>query len=254
VAQHIQFGFDQRTVISDDLQSHINPVVTAQDSRGASGNVRVNHSAGQLSTFNSGAGAAQNGAAGHQVQLRASDGLVQVGAYRVEPGVAETLRAQAPEMFVAPEVKAAEAQKEADNAKDAEAEREEINRYKDDAVEGVAMHIANDVDFGDQTRLLWELHSTGAVSTGTLNRVADQLRLSVSDTVDAINAISTHSSLQLAAMCGAAGVDAAAFSDWMKKDHSTEMFKAVQVATQDRDIVRAWGSHIAAFKARGGVR
>jgi hypothetical protein len=172
----------------------------------------------------------------------------------VTPETEATLRKQAPDLFVAPEVRAAEAAKVAGNAKDEEATRPELNRYRDDAVEGVAMHISNDVDFGDQTRLLWELHSTGQVTEATLNRVADQLHLSVGETVEALNAISTHSSLQLAALCGAAGVDAQAFSAWMKQDHSTAMFKAVQVATQERDIQRAWGSHIAAFKARGGVR
>jgi hypothetical protein len=91
-----------------------------------------------------------------------------------------------------------------------------------------------------------------AVSTSTINKFADQMHMSVADTIDAVNALHTNTSLQLAAMCKANGVDAQAFSTHMKTYHSTDMFKAIQVHSQERDMVRAWSGHIASFKARGG--
>jgi hypothetical protein len=55
----------------------------------------------------------------------------------------------------------------------------------------------------------------------------------------------------VATLCKVAGVDAQAFNTYMKTHHSTEMFKALQVHSQERDMQRAWSGHIAAFKARG---
>jgi hypothetical protein len=116
------------------------------------------------------------------------------------------------------------------------------------------MHISNDVAFADQVSLLHQLHTTGTVSEATLQRVAEQLHMSVGEAVDAINAVTVNTSLQLQALCNAKGVDAQAFSAWMKSAHPTEMFKAMQVHTQERDLMRAWNGHVAAFKARGGAR
>ena len=114
------------------------------------------------------------------------------------------------------------------------------------------MHIANDVDFSTQTRLLLELHRDGAVSNGTLQSASEQLHMSVDETVAALNAVTVNANGQLQALCNARGVDPVAFSDYMKTHRATEMFKAVQVHTQERDFVRAWGHHVDAFKARGG--
>jgi hypothetical protein len=152
-------------------------------------------------SFNTGTDAA----ATHQsstlrVQLQAPTGLVKVPGtnHEVTPEVLEVMRTTSPELFVEPSVKAAEVAKESDNAKDIDAKREEINRFVDPAAEGVAMHISHDVEFGDQVRLLHELHTTGTVSTGTLNRVADQMHMSVDETVAALNAVSMNTAKSLA--------------------------------------------------------
>jgi hypothetical protein len=172
--------------------------------------------------------------------------------HEVTPAVLEQMRTTSPELFEAPEVAKAEAKAAVADAAKEEADRIDLNRYPDDAAEGVAMHFASDVQFGDQVRVLHELHTTGNISAATLNRVADQLHLSVNDTVEAINTIATHSALQLNAMCNAHGVqDAQAFSNWYKANDPNAFFKSVQVATQDRNIVKAWSGPIAAWKARG---
>jgi hypothetical protein len=110
---------------------------------GASSNVRVNQPS--LARWNSGSDkGATAGSSVQQVQLRADTGLVNVGGYETTPEVAATLTKQAPDLFVAPEVKA---QQEVEAVKAEAAEevaRAELNRFADDAAEGVALHISSD--------------------------------------------------------------------------------------------------------------
>jgi hypothetical protein len=114
------------------------------------------------------------------------------------------------------------------------------------------MHLAHEVAFGDQVRVLHELHTTGTISAVTLNRVADQMHLSVDETVAALNAVHMNTSVQLQTMCKASGVtDPQAFSAWFKASDPTAFFKSVQVHAQDRDMKRAWEGPIAMWKARG---
>jgi hypothetical protein len=209
---------------------------------------------GNLQTFNSGSGNATVSPAVNSVQLKAPTGLVRVPGTTLDvtPDVLETMRTTSPELFEAPEVAKAEAKAAVTDAAKEAADLADLNKFADPAVEGVHMHISNEVEFGDQVRLLHELHTTGTVSTSTINRFADQMHMSVNDTIDAVNALHTNTSLQLAAMCKANGVDAQAFSSYMKTYHSADMFKAIQVHSQERDMVRAWSGHIASFKARGG--
>ena len=221
-----------------------------------------------FTSWNSAGGNAQAGASVTQTQLRASTGLVKVAGFEVTPDVAATLSETAPELVtrvrgvdgrdeyltVDPAAKAAEAAKEADNAKDEEAARIELNRFVDDAAEGVMMHLNADVDFGDRTRFLIEMTRDGVPSEATLKNIAQQLHMSVDDTVEALNAVHTNMSFQLAAVCGANGVDAQAFSAWAKADRSSEMFKALQVHSNDRNVEAAWTKLVTEFKARGGVR
>jgi hypothetical protein len=186
-----------------------------------------------------------------RTQLHADTGLVKVGDYETTPEAAATLQKQAPGLFEAPEVKQAE-QAAAEKAEaDAEAERAELNRFADDAAEGAAMHIANDVAFADQVALLNQLYTKGQVSEATLNRVADQLHMSVDDTVAALNAVTVNANGQLTALCNTKGVNAQDFSSWMKATRPSDMFKAVQIHLQERDFVRAYGRHLDAYKARG---
>jgi hypothetical protein len=114
-----------------------------------------------------------------------------------------------------------------------------------------AMHIANEVSLSDRTQLLWQLHSTGTVSGPTMQRVAEQMNLSVDEAAEALNAVHTNHSFQVATLCGAKGVDAQAFAGWAKTNRSTEMFRAVQVQANERDFVRAWSGLVDEFKARG---
>jgi hypothetical protein len=253
VADQIQFFADGSIHSMDGqvLNRGVQHPSAMSDSAKAGINIALRD--GSLHTFNSHSGNAQVAPATTTVQLKAATGLVKVPGtpHEVTPEVLERMKETSPELFESPEAAKAEAKAVATDAAKEAADRADLNRYKEDAVEGVAMHISSDVEFGDQVRVLHELHTTGTVSTATLNKVADQLHLSVSDTVDALNAVHTHSNLQLAAMCGANGVDAQAFATWFKGNDPNAFFKSVQIATQDRDIVKAWSGPIAAWKARG---
>jgi hypothetical protein len=187
------------------------------------------------------------------VQLQQPDGRVAIAGTSVTPEVLETMKRTSPELFLEPEAKAAQKVEAADAAADAaaeEAKREEINRFVDDAAEGVAMHIANEVSLSDRTQLLWQLHSTGTVNGPTMQRVAEQMHLSVDEAAEALNAVHTNHSMQVATLCAAKGVDAQAFAGWAKNNRSTEMFRAVQIQANERDFVRAWSGLVDEFKAR----
>jgi hypothetical protein len=253
--QSVTFGTDNRTVISTD-HDHLNRGVqnpsALSDTQKAGVNIATK--VGGLTTFNSGSGMpATHRQNATQVQLQQPDGRVAIAGTSVTPEVLETMKTTSPELFLEPEAKAAQKVEAADAAADAaaeEAKREEINRFVDDAAEGVAMHIANEVSLSDRTQLLWQLHSTGTVNGPTMQRVAEQMHLSVDEAAEALNAVHTNHSMQVATLCGAKGVDAQAFAGWAKNNRSTEMFRAVQIQANERDFVRAWSGLVDEFKAR----
>jgi hypothetical protein len=131
------------------------------------------------------------------------------------------------------------------------AARVALNTHPVEAIEASHQHLLGEVDFATQTRLLLELSRDGQPSRQTLERAAEQLGQSVDDAIETINRVNTGTSLQMAALCNARGVDPVAFSEYMKANRATEMFRCVQIATQDRDLERAWGVDVEAFKARG---
>jgi hypothetical protein len=255
--QSVTFGTDNHTVISTD-HDHLNRGVqnpnALSDTQKASVNIAIRD--GNLSTWNSQGGDTTVAPKVTSVQLQAPTGLVKVPGmnHEVTPEVLEKMKETSPELFIEPEAKAAQKVEAADAAADAaaeEAKRAEINRFVDDAAEGVAMHIANEVSLSDRTQLLWQLHSTGTVSGPTMQRVAEQMNLSVDEAAEALNAVHTNHSFQVATLCGAKGVDAQGFATWAKTNRATEMFRAVQIQANERDFVRAWSGLVDEFKARG---
>jgi hypothetical protein len=253
--QSVTFGADNRTIVSTD-HDHLNRGVQNPSalSDTAKANVNIATRTGELHTFNSHAGNAQVAPAVTTVQLQAPTGHVAILGTTVAPEVYEKMKETSPELFVEPEAKAAKqaeaAAMEADAAKEAAAV-EEINRFVDPAAEAASLHVNSDVSLSDRTQLLWQLHSTGTVSGPTLQRVAEQMYLPVDQAVEALNAIHTNHSMQVATLCGAKGVNAQAFGAWAKNNRSTEMFRAIQVQANDRDFVRGWSGLVDEFKARG---
>jgi hypothetical protein len=112
-------------------------VVTTGDSKAAGRAIQTR--TGVLDTYQQGVGA-QSKPSITSVQLAAKTGLVKIGGYEVTPEVAATLTEVAPGLTKDPAIKAAEAAKEADNAKDEEVTREEANRHPGE-IEGYHQHI-----------------------------------------------------------------------------------------------------------------
>jgi hypothetical protein len=121
VANQITFSSDGSIHSMDGqvLNRGIDKSVAVSDTQKA--NVGIQTRTGGITTFNSATGPAAHRNNSTQVQLRAPTGLVKVGDFEVTPEVAQTLTEAAPEMFVDPSVKAAEAALEADKARSEEA-------------------------------------------------------------------------------------------------------------------------------------
>src|ERR1700678_2688262 len=163
--QSVTFGTDNHTVISTD-HDHLNRGVqnpnALSDTQKASVNIAIRD--GTLSTWNSHGGDTTVAPKVTSVQLQSPTGLVKVPGmnHEVTPEVLEKMKETSPELFIEPEAKAAQKVEAADAAADAaaeEAKRAEINRFVDDAAEGVAMHIANEVSLSGQETLLCEVDS-----------------------------------------------------------------------------------------------
>jgi hypothetical protein len=251
----IQFNSDN-TVHSNEgtvLNKAVNPANAMSD--GQKANVNITTRTPGLTRYNTGSDApATHRNSTTSVQLQSPTGRVAILGTTVAPEVYERMKETSPELFLEPEAKAAQKVEAADAAADAaaeEAKRAEINRFVDDAAEGAALHVNSDVSLSDRTQLLWQLHSTGTVNGPTLQRVAEQMLLPVDQAVEALNAIHTNHSMQVATLCGAKGVDAQAFAGWAKTNRATEMFRAVTIQANERDFVRAWSGLVDEFKARG---
>jgi hypothetical protein len=240
--------------VDTTLEDHIRPNNVLADSQRHT--VGIQTRVGGLTTFNSGAGPATHRQNATQVQLHQPTGRVMVPGTNLDvtPEVLEQMKETSPHLFVEPEVKAAQKVEATDAAADAaaeEAKTAEINRFLDPEAEGVAMHVNAEVSLADRTQLFWQLHSTGTVNGPTLQRVAEQMHLPVDQAVEALNAVHTNHSMQVATLCGAKGVDAQGFATWAKNSRASEMFRAVQIQANERDFVRAWSGLVDEFKARG---
>jgi hypothetical protein len=257
VTTSIQFNSDGTIHTGDiDISASVN-TANSMDGNTDGRAVRVNSS--DSGSWQQHGGATQ-GPSVYRIQTIAPDGQVAVGntGMRTDPVSAANAIAMNPSLADTPEQTAAKiAAGEATVKAEADAEKRktEINRFVDDAAEGVMMHVNSEVSFEDRTRFLIEMTRDGEASTATLQRISERLHLSVGETVDALNAITTNTSLQLQALCNAHGVDAQAFSAWAKEPaRSAKMFRAIQHHTNERDVEGAWTGMVAAFKARGGVR
>jgi hypothetical protein len=219
------------------------------DAAKAGVNIQTRNSGG-LHTFNSGTGISEIAPKTTSVQLRVPDGKIQIGAYRTDAATAETLKAQAPEMFEAPEVKAAkEAAAQAD-AKAAEDATAALNTHPDQFVEESHTQFTNEVPAGLQVELLVQMHRDGTPSKDTLNRVADALGVPVDQAVTRLNAMAAGVQAQLSVLAKARGVNPEQFANWARDNRRGESLRAMQGHVQSRNLL-SWDGLINEFKARG---
>jgi hypothetical protein len=203
-----------------------------------------------LHTFNSGTGISEVTPKTTSIQLRVPDGKIQIGAYRTDAATAETLKAQAPEMFEDESVKQAREAAAAADAKAAEDATASLNVHPDAFVEESHTQFTNDVPVGLQVELLVQMHRDGAPSKDTLNRVADALGVPVDQAVTRLNAMSAGVQAQLGVLAKARGVNAEQFANWARDNRRGESLRAMQGHVQSRSLL-SWDPLIAEFKARG---
>jgi hypothetical protein len=247
----VQFGgSDGRSVVNDDISSHLNPVVS-MDGHAARGNIQTR--TGVLDTWNS-AGQHTQAPASTSVQLHQDDGLVRVKGFEVKPEVAERLQKAAPQLFEDPAVAAAEAATAAADEAKADALRESLARHSDDQTEAAHLHFVGDVPTPDAIALLVQMHQTGAPSDSTLHKVGEAMGLTPDQAVTTLNKMAGGVQNQLAALATAHGVDANAFSDWMRTSRREESLKAMTTHVISRDVFGAWNKHLTDFVARTGPK
>ena len=238
--QSVTFGTDNRTVVSNDhdhLNRGIDKSVGMSDAAKSRVGIAVNHS--EFASFNTGGGPATQGSATQRVQLHAPTGLVKVGGYEVRPEVAETMRETSPELVIDPSVKAAEAVKEADNAKDEEATREDLNRHPDDQIEAAHQHFVGEVSTQNQIALLVSAHRGDVPSNELLNRIASEMHVPLHEAVDKINAISMATQAQFTVLARSMNLDADKAADWIKSHRGDSAMAAAQAHGLRRDLL-AW--------------
>jgi hypothetical protein len=242
--------FNSNGSIADtSLEEHIRPVTAMSDTAKANINIATRNSGG-LHTFNSGSGISEIAPLTTTVQLRVPDGKVQVGAYRTDAATAETLKAQAPEMFEDESVKQArEAAAQAD-AKAAEDATAALNTHPDQFIEESHTQFTNEVPAGLQVELLVQMSRDGAPSNDTLNRVASALGVPVDQAVTRLNAMSAGVQAQLSVLAKARGVNPEQFASWARDNRRGESLHAMQGHVQSRNLL-SWDGLINEFKARG---
>jgi hypothetical protein len=91
----IQFGGpDGRTVINDDISTHVNPANTLPDSQRGNHHIQTNTSG--FARYQQHKGVATQGNATTSVQLLQDDGLVKVGGYESEARGCRTPQGRSP--------------------------------------------------------------------------------------------------------------------------------------------------------------
>jgi hypothetical protein len=178
------------TVYSQDgqvLNKSINPANAVHDSQKA--NIGITTNTSQFASFNTGAGPATQGSGYESVQLRVPDGKVQIGQYRTDPATVENLRVMAPDMFVAPEVKQAEAAKAADEAREDAATKEDLGRHHDDALEGYHQHVVGEVSPQSLISLMVYGQRGETPPADLINNIARDMGESVDSALSKVNAV-----------------------------------------------------------------
>jgi hypothetical protein len=220
-------------------------------SDGAKAKIGIQTRTPGLTTYNTGSDApATHRNSTTSVQLQSPTGRVAILGTTVEPEVYERMKETSPEAFLPEAEKLAEAAAAEADAAAAEAERASMNTHPDAFIEESHTQFTNVVPAQLQTELLVQMNRDGVPSTGTLNRVAESLGVSVDEAVTRLNAMSAGVQAQLSVLAKARGVNPERFANWARDNHRGESLRAMQGHVQGRQLL-SWDTLIAEFKARG---
>jgi hypothetical protein len=246
----IQFGGpDGRTVINDDIASHVIPANTLPDSQRGNHHIQVRTSG--FARYQQHEGVATPGNATTSVQLLQDDGLVKVGGYEVKPEVAERLKGAAPQLFISDDAKAIEAAKESDNAKDDEALREELNRHADVTLEGYHQHVVGEVSPQSLISLMVHAQRGEAPPTSLLSNIARDMGETVGDALTKINAVNEGVLRQFTNLATAMGLNPDKAADWLR-DHRKDTSMAAMQAHYLRRSVMSWKPLLEDYRSATG--
>jgi hypothetical protein len=251
VADQIQFSSDG-TIHSMDgqvLNRGVQNPSALSDAAKAHVGVRVNNTTDTF-RYQQNAGPATATSKVTSVQLQQPTGRVAILGTTVEPEVYERMKETSPEAFLPEAEKLAEAAAAEADAAAAEAERASMNTHPDAFIEESHTQFTNVVPAQLQTELLVQMNRDGVPSTGTLNRVAESLGVSVDEAVTRLNAMSAGVQAQLSVLAKARGVNPERFANWARDNHRGESLRAMQGHVQGRQLL-SWDTLIAEFKARG---
>jgi hypothetical protein len=194
---------------------------------------------------------AQQGTSSTRVQLLHDDGLVKIGGHEVRPEVAETLKRVAPSLFVDPSVKAAEAAKVTDEAREEDATREELGRHADDTLEGYHQHVVGEVSTQNLIGLLVYDQKGEAPSETLLQGIAREMGEPIGTAIDKVNAVAAGVHRQFTNLATAMGLNPESAAIWLKEHRKDSSMVATQAHFMRRDV-RSWLPLLEDYRASTG--
>jgi hypothetical protein len=223
-----------------------NPALS--DSQKASVGIAINTS--DFARFQQHTGASQ-GSSTNRVQLLQDDGLVRVGGFEVKPEVAAKLAAVAPNLFVDPATKAAETAKAADEAREAEAQRDELGRHADETLEGYHQHVVGEVSPQSLISLMVYGQKGETPPADLLNNIARDMGETVDNAISKVNAVNAGVQRQFTNLARAMNLDPDRAADWLKDHRKDTSMVALQAHYMRRDVM-AWRPLLDDYRAATG--
>jgi hypothetical protein len=246
----VTFGVDQRSVVNDDLNSHVQRPNALSDAAKAHVGVRVNNTTDTF-RYQQNARPATATPKVTSVQLAAKTGLVKVGGFEVTPEVAATLAEVAPSLTENPSIKAAEAALEADKAREDATTAEELGRHADDNLEAHHQHLIGEVSPQNLISLMVYGQKNETPSADLLRTIAQEMGEPLDSAIDKVNAVIGGVHRQFTNMAKAVGVDPEKAAVWLR-EHRKDTSMVVSQAHLMRRDVRAWLPLLSDYQAATG--
>jgi hypothetical protein len=251
--QSIQLGVNNE-VVSGDLNSQIYPNNVVPDSQRA--NIHIATSDGNLRTFNSHSGVTEVAPKTTTVQLKAPTGRVMVPGTNLDvtPDVLEKMRETSPELFLPEAEKVAIAKEAVADAAAEESTRQADNKFLDEYTEATHLHFNSEIPIDQKINALVSVYRDGTLSENQIQQLASGMHIGADEFVGKWNDMAMHLQAQVTVLADRNGVNLEQFSGWMRENRSNEAVKALTTHALNRDVVGAYGKHMADFLARGNKR
>jgi hypothetical protein len=236
------------SIADTSLEEHIRPNALGDTAKAQVG-IRT-HNTSDTFRFQQNAGDATATPRITQVQLQAPTGRIAILGTTVAPDVYEKMKETSPELFLEPAAKAAEVALEADNAKDEEATREELNRHPGE-IEGYHQHITGEVNPQHLISLMVYGQRGEAPPADLISNIARDMGEPVDAAVQKINLVNQGVQAQFTVLAKSMGLNADAAADWLREHRKDTSMAAVQAHYLRRDLM-AWKPLLSDYQAATG--